>query len=247
MTTATHPTHSVTAAFSRLDRILCSQGDGTGTYEQNVAGVAITAATNADPIVATAEGHGYSDGDLVFIDGGTGLTTINGLRVVTEKTTDTFKLYDTAGDSVAGDGAFGGTVDTNLAFWVKPSATQTFSLERMNIVAGDASAAIVDGMIGVARLSNGIIVALYRGTTLVQLLTPIPVKGWNDWNLAAGVDAGLTDILANSYDAACRWTFSKTSPPIKLSGAAGESIVMYSQDDLDGLSALRAAVQGTVA
>ena len=47
----------------RIDRIMSSQGDGTGTITQIVTAKTVSGATDATPIVITATDHGYSDGD----------------------------------------------------------------------------------------------------------------------------------------------------------------------------------------
>lgn len=68
--------------------------------------VAITAATKADPIVVTAAGHGYSNGDLVAISGVVGMTEINGRYfIVANKDATTFELTNAyTGADVDGTG-----------------------------------------------------------------------------------------------------------------------------------------------
>jgi len=228
-----------------LSQAFSSQGDGTGDIDFNLAGKTITGGTTASPVVCTATAHGYVSGDWLWIDGATGTTEINGLREVVKVDANTFSLLDEAGDAVNSAGTFGGTVDSHQAFLVKPAAAETLKIIRMNGMAADASAPVVDGLLGVARLTNGIRVALYNSSGLVQQLTPTPIKGWNDWSLATGgADASLADITNNKLEAGFRWTFDKYGQPLILSGAAGEFIVAYSLDDLDGLTALRFSVQG---
>lgn len=65
----------------------------------------ITAITKANPAVFTSAAHGYSNGDWIFIAGGTGMTNFNGLVwIVVNVTTNTFQVTD----------LFGGTVDSTL-------------------------------------------------------------------------------------------------------------------------------------
>jgi hypothetical protein len=76
----------------------------------------ITGATQAAPVVITANAHGYSDGDEVFITDVGGMTEINGRNfIVSGATTNTFELHDLFGADVDGSGyaAFtsGGEVD----------------------------------------------------------------------------------------------------------------------------------------
>lgn len=233
------------SVLRRIDQLLTSQGDGTGSFAQNIAGVAITGATTADPVVCTAASHGYSDGDLVFIDGATGTTEINGLRYIANKDTNTFELTDLEGTAIGSAGTFGGTVDSQLAFHIAPPAGDQYEIVRLNAWGADASAWVVGGMLGVAALSNGIIIAVYRGNTLRKTITPTAIKKWGDWAMIAGVDMGLIgDAGNNKFEATVRATFSKTEDPIRLDGDEDDVLVMYTQDDLDGLSGLQASVQG---
>ena len=65
--------------------------------------VAITGATQANPVVVTAAGHGYANGDDVFIDGVAGMTEINGRFFrVANQTVNTFELTDYAGNNIDG-------------------------------------------------------------------------------------------------------------------------------------------------
>lgn len=233
------------SVLRRIDQMLTSQGDGTGTSDQNIQGVSITGATTADPVVCTAASHGYSDGDLLFIDGATGTTEINGLRYVRNSETNTFELEDLDGNAIASAGTFGGTVDSNLVFHIAAPAGDQYEIVRLNVAAQDASAWVVGGMIGEAALTNGIIIAVYRGSALRKTITPTPIKGWHDWAMLAGVDMGeIGDVANNKYEMAVRATFSKTEDPIRLDGDQNDILVMYTQDDLNGLSGMQAAVQG---
>ena len=63
----------------------------------------ITAATRARPVVVTSNGHGFANGDVVWITGVTGMTQLNNKPyVVRNKTADTFELYNLAGYRVDG-------------------------------------------------------------------------------------------------------------------------------------------------
>jgi hypothetical protein len=53
---------------------------------------AITAATNASPIVVTVTSHGWSNGDVVVINGVGGNTAANGTWVIAGVTANTFNL-----------------------------------------------------------------------------------------------------------------------------------------------------------
>ena len=63
----------------------------------------ITAATKARPVMITSNSHGFSNGDVVWITGVSGMTSLNNKAfVVTNKTTNTFELYTLAGNRVDG-------------------------------------------------------------------------------------------------------------------------------------------------
>ncbi len=65
----------------------------------------ITAATKARPVVITSAGHGFSNGDVVWITGATGMTQLNNKPYeVRNKTTNTFELYTLSGSRVNGTG-----------------------------------------------------------------------------------------------------------------------------------------------
>ncbi len=61
----------------------------------------ISAATKANPCVVTANSHGYSNGDEVYITGVGGMTQLNGGSfVISSVTTNTFALKDVFGDNI---------------------------------------------------------------------------------------------------------------------------------------------------
>jgi len=63
----------------------------------------ITAATRARPVVITSNGHGFSNGDIVWISGATGMTQLNNKPYqVRNRTSDTFELYTLGGARVDG-------------------------------------------------------------------------------------------------------------------------------------------------
>lgn len=68
--------------------------------------VTISGATKADPVVVTtSSGHGYENGDEVFISGVAGMTELNGkYYIVSNKTSTTFELEDSDGNDIDGSG-----------------------------------------------------------------------------------------------------------------------------------------------
>lgn len=69
------------------------------------AGV-ITGATNASPIVITQTAHGWTNGDVVTIQGVVGNTAANGKFLIANVTANTYELQDNSGNNVAGNGAY---------------------------------------------------------------------------------------------------------------------------------------------
>ena len=69
--------------------------------------ITITGATKARPVVVTAASHGFSNYDVVWISGATGMTQLNNKAYqVRNRTTNTFELYTVGGSRVDG-GAYG--------------------------------------------------------------------------------------------------------------------------------------------
>lgn len=71
----------------------------------NLAGTpkTISGATKASPVVITSAAHGFSNGDVVWISGATGMTQLNNKAYkVGNKTNDTFRLYRLDGTNVNG-------------------------------------------------------------------------------------------------------------------------------------------------
>lgn len=81
---------------------------------------AITGATNATPIVITSNSHGFSNGDIVVIQGVGGNTAANGTWKIANVATNTFELTTTTNEALnaVGNGAYtsgGRVIDTTLA------------------------------------------------------------------------------------------------------------------------------------
>ena len=71
----------------------------------NLTGAQITlsGASKARPVVVTANNHGFSNGDVVWVTGVGGMTQLNNKAyVVTNKSTNSFELYTTSGSRVDG-------------------------------------------------------------------------------------------------------------------------------------------------
>jgi hypothetical protein len=67
--------------------------------------VTISGATQANPVVVTATGHSYDNGDEISITGVAGMTELNNKRyLVANKTTNTFQITNVDGTNINGTG-----------------------------------------------------------------------------------------------------------------------------------------------
>ena len=65
----------------------------------------ISGATQANPVVVTATGHSYENGDEIYVTGVVGMTELNGRNyLVKNKTTNTFELTDLGGTNINSTG-----------------------------------------------------------------------------------------------------------------------------------------------
>ncbi len=105
-TTTSNPPRDIPFQFSISQGYVLEFGDlymrikSDGAYVVE-SGTAITAATNASPLVITDVAHSYSNGDWVFITGMVGMTELNGQTwIVVNRATDTYELTDLFGNAV---------------------------------------------------------------------------------------------------------------------------------------------------
>lgn len=82
---------------------------------------AIASSTNATPIVVTATSHGFTNGDLVFIDGHTTNTAANGFWKIANVAANTFELTNPVLSTNAVGNGVGGA--TGYAVCYGPSAS----------------------------------------------------------------------------------------------------------------------------
>jgi len=213
------------SAARRLDRILDSQGDGTGTISQVIAATSISDATNATPIVVTATSHGYSDGDFVHITGVVGNTAANDLHVIANKTANTFELNTPAGADVAGNGSYSSGGAAHLCFACKPGSGEQYCLHGMSGFGYDASVD-VKKYFGITALSNGIEVQVRQDTTLLHTLSPTPIKTTAHWQLG-----GVRTFFAELGVYGCQtFTHDYDSCAVNLDGDADEFFVILHSD-----------------
>lgn len=94
----------------------------------------ITGATQANPVVITANTHGFSNGDEVYISGVAGMTELNGRFFrVANQTTNTFELLDLFNNPVNGTGftaySSGGNVTEVLTIASPYTSSQLFEFQ----------------------------------------------------------------------------------------------------------------------
>ena len=120
-----------TPFYSRVALVPYSMGVNVGSYADVLRGATggvktITAASRTNPVVITAPGHGFSNGDKVFIADVQGMDQVNNTYysgtysappryTVQNKTTNTFELWSSGGGSTINGTGFstytsGGTV-----------------------------------------------------------------------------------------------------------------------------------------
>jgi Flp pilus assembly protein TadG len=120
-----------TPYYSKLALVPYSMGVNVGSLANSVRGTplgstnitgavinltgterTISGATNARPVVITSSSHGFSNNDVVWITGASGMTQLNNKAYrVTNRTTNTFELYTLAGVRV--DGRYWGSYSGN--------------------------------------------------------------------------------------------------------------------------------------
>jgi Flp pilus assembly protein TadG len=89
--------------YSKVALVPYSMAVNAGSYATQVrgaitAGKAITGATRANPVVITAPGHGFANGDTIYVTSVSGMTNLNNKPfTVTNATTNTFALYGVNG------------------------------------------------------------------------------------------------------------------------------------------------------
>lgn len=114
----------------------------------------ITGATNATPIVVTANGHGVSNGQTVMVGGVDGNTAANGVWVVSNVTTNTLRLVGSAGNGAyTGGGVLskaGRALPVGGGAWYGTGSSPDFALDgdgaiERSIVSETATA---DGYLG---------------------------------------------------------------------------------------------------
>jgi hypothetical protein len=178
---------AVPSTVFRLFDIFEYNNAGTLTLEivnWNQPTAAITAASNATPIVITSNGHGLANNDLVAIAGVGGNTAANGIWSVQNIAANTFEL-----EGSTGSGAYtaGGT-------WYKLNATRATALTRQNgryVKTGDATR---------LYLGTGMTTGT-SGQTEVNFTAPSNILLWNYYNRVS-MPLAVVDTTSHTYTSA---------------------------------------------
>lgn len=100
----------------------------------------ITGATAANPCVVTAASHGFSDGDLIYISGVSGMTELNGtLYEIDNSTTNTFELVgvDSSAYTAYTSGGVASPGHVPVVTTTSGSANVTVTISDHGLTAGD--------------------------------------------------------------------------------------------------------------
>jgi len=156
-----------------------------------------------------------------------------------------YRLLDDVGDgSGSADMNINGAT-TPTVFLIKPAASETFNLKRMNIAFIGASMDRGDRY-GDLILANGLKVYIgnSEGVTLDYTLQQ-RIQAWPHWGILAGSDVPSSGGVG--FDAMnVRWTFDKgTGEDVELVGAQGDYLAVLVEDDISALGYHFCAVQGT--
>lgn len=123
----------------------------------------ISGATQADPVVITATGHGLTNGDIVWITGVVGMTELNNLQFkVANTTANTFEITDLDGNNVDGSAytayASGGTAQY---------ATKTIT--GLDHLEGETVAILADGNVVEDISVSGGSITMQTAASVVQV------------------------------------------------------------------------------
>lgn len=116
---------------------------------------AITGATNATPIVITATSHGFTNGDLVFIDGVGGNLAANGIWKIANVATNTFELTrpPDAVNAVGSASYTSGGYAINLGTSASGDNWDDFDGAIINSAQAITSPTVTAGLLGAAALT----------------------------------------------------------------------------------------------
>lgn len=126
---------SQTPFYSKVALVPYSMAVNAGTYADQARGTisaakTITGATKNNPVVITATGHGFANGDKVYISGVKGMTYLNGKTyVVANKETNKFSLKSLNGNNIDGTKSDYKTYTSGGSAWCTKPGCQYYNFE----------------------------------------------------------------------------------------------------------------------
>lgn len=117
------------------------------TYPKHTAGasgVAISAATNASPIVITATSHGFSTNDVVTVSGVAGNTAANGTWQITVSDANTFSLNNSSGNAAYTSGGLASKAPVLVIQSTFGNSTGNFNWNEWGVFNASSSGAMIN-------------------------------------------------------------------------------------------------------
>jgi len=141
----------------------------------------------------------------------------------------------TGGVNAVGNYSTGAGGSSGMSFYIAPTSTQDFRIERMMVHVQDAGAFAAEKYGYLTALTNGVKVRVSNSTGVVHDLTgTLPVKTNAQWGRQC-YDVRVDTWAAGDEFLSARWTFSKGGYPLRLDGSKGEYLEVYLQDSTTGL------------
>ena len=155
--------------------------------------------------------------------------------------TPLYRTLSTNGDGTGDENVVGDYSGAEEIFYVQPSATEIYRLERMLIYFRMKKGDFKFDQYGKDQeLSTGIQVRVQNDlNTIIDLTNGIPIKTFGGWiRVCFDVDPAGGN-LNNDYNqdaiAGARWTFSKAGYPLRLVGSNNERLEVVVNDDFTGV------------
>lgn len=159
----------------------------------------------------------------------------------------------TGGINAVGDYSTGAGGSSGMSFYIKPTSTQDFRIERMMVHVQDTGAFAAEEYGAMTALTNGVQVRVRTSTGTPGALDGIthdltgtlPVKTNAQWGRQC-YDVRVDTWAAGDEFLSARWTFSKGGYPLRLDGTLGQYLEVHLQDSTTGLNEHNFYVNGYI-
>lgn len=146
------------------------------------------------------------------------------------------RYADTVGDGTGIKDAIGDYSGAPVAFKIAPPNDVTYKVQRMIVFIKDQGNFDADKYGNNITLTNGIIIQVVRGETVLWNVTDdITVKTNTGWKKLCH-DEIVSSYGVGDQNATYRYTFSKDGAPILLDGSSNEELRIILNDDFQGLT-----------